>query len=126
MELEAAHAQGLGLVPCVFNCLLAAARIHRTEGNQHVIVPRAAFHQVVDGVRLMAQCGARIDREDHRCHLLLAIELRNAVDGRGPVFRLEIGRRGIEEVFRHGLVAAFVDFKMHVHIDGVQSREVDS
>ena len=124
VEFEAAHSELLGLAGGLGQRVRPGAGIHGAEWDEDVVVPGAAGHEVIDGVRLVAELGARVHGEDDGGHPALPVGLRDGVHARGPFRGLEVLRGGFEEVFRQRFVAARVHFEVDVHVHGLDGRGV--
>jgi hypothetical protein len=82
--------------------------------------------QLRDAVRFVLELGACVHGEDDGGHVQFAVDLGNAVKGRGAVLGLEVLRGGFGERLRQRAVAAIVHLEVDVHVDRVELRGVDA
>ena len=126
MELEAPGSEFHGLVLGSGNGVLAGARVHAAERDQHVVVPCGARDELRDAVGLMLELRAGIHGEDDGGHVQFAVHLGDPVQRRGAVLGLEIFCRGFGQRLREGAMPATVHLKMDVHVDRIELRGVDA
>jgi hypothetical protein len=127
VELEAAHPELLDQPSGLGHSGLSFGGVDAGERKQHVgVAPGPLDHRLV-GDPGVAQRRLRVDGEDHRRHLPLAVVVRELVERRrSAALDPEVLVRAGPEVLGQGEVAAPVGLGVRVHVDGGECRDVEA
>ncbi len=104
----------------------ALARVDRAERDQHVVVARRAFGDLLAGQRRVPGRRGRVDGEHDRGHRAFAVVRGDVVEGGGAqLVGLEVRRRGVHQLVVEREVAVAVGLDVGVHVDRDDRVEVD-